>query len=630
MAQEAFGLMAPPLTPRELFDGSVHYEIPPFQRPYVWDEDRQWAPLWADVERVAASVAQSMVDGTDPSVPHHFLGAVVYERKPPIVGDVTRFPVVDGQQRMTTMQVLLDAVHQVFVDRGHADMAEDLARLVTNSGSKHRNKPERFKLWPSRPDRAGFERAMDPESGPAMEHRLLDAHSFFRAEASAFLEGAPDLDGNRPPGDELQRVEALSSALQDRLVVVAINLPFGADSQIIFETLNDRGMPLLKADLIRNWVFRRGQELGGDTEEWADSHWAEFDDEWWREEIQQGRQTRSRIDIFLHYWLTMREREEVPSEQVFRVFSNHARGRMHDLSSAEEFLVELTNDADTFRRVTEDGVGAIGASFFTRVVGVMEQGSTTPLLLWLLSKNHAVPELQIRIGLDALESWVIRRSLLKMTMKDVNKFMVSILKAIDPESADSVGELIRSVLSRQSADARAWPTDEQMLQRLPAQSLWGSVRQSRLREVIWAVEEHLRNLKTESLPQPAHLELEHILPRGWREHWNTRPELDREAVERRHAVIHTIGNLTLVTKHLNIELSNRPWTDAAAGGLSKGGEAGKGKRTLLHDYSLLLLSKELVQEHPDEWTETAIATRGERMTRRICDVWPGPDEELTR
>ena len=116
MSAEVLGLKAPPLTPRELFEGNVHYEIPPYQRPYVWDEDRQWAPLWADVARVADSVALALEAGGEPKVPHHFLGAVVYERKPPVVGDVTRFPVVDGQQRMTTLQVLLDAVQRLDKD----------------------------------------------------------------------------------------------------------------------------------------------------------------------------------------------------------------------------------------------------------------------------------------------------------------------------------------------------------------------------------------------------------------------------------------------------------------------------------------------------------------------------------
>ena len=90
----------------------------------------------------------------------------------------------------------------------------------------------------------------------------MSAHVFFKHERERWLVGEPDDDGVVPPGVETLRVEALSSTLQDRLVLVAIDLSGHDDSQLIFETLNHRGTPLLKADLIKNWVFLRGQAVG--------------------------------------------------------------------------------------------------------------------------------------------------------------------------------------------------------------------------------------------------------------------------------------------------------------------------------------------------------------------------------
>lgn len=209
-------------------------------------------------------------------------------------------------------------------------------------------------------------------------------------------------------------------------------------------------------------------------------------------------------------------------------------------------------------------------------------------------------------------------------MKDVNRFMVTILKGLEGESGAQAGHVVQRLLAQQTADARIWPTNEQMLERLPFQSLYGSVRQSRLREVLWAVENYIRDDKSEALPQPPLLEVEHILPKAWDDYWNPAPGLDKDAAATRHWVKNGLGNLTLITKHLNINLSNRPWTDAAAAVLSKGGEPGKGKRTLLQEYSLLRLSKELVQENPESWDEARISARGKLMTKRICEVWPGP------
>lgn len=114
-------------SPRELFEGKEHYEIPAFQRPHVWNEEEQWAPLWDDVRHVAESFVEAKLKDpeAEPEV-QHFLGAVVYESKKPVAGDVTRQDVIDGQQRMTTIQILIDTVHEVVLERGHHDLAESL------------------------------------------------------------------------------------------------------------------------------------------------------------------------------------------------------------------------------------------------------------------------------------------------------------------------------------------------------------------------------------------------------------------------------------------------------------------------------------------------------------------------
>lgn len=621
-------MKADALSPRQLFDGNVHYEIPAFQRPYVWTLDDQWAPLWADVIRVAESVLKSG-DDDDAKAPHHFLGAVVYDSKRHTVGDVARHSVIDGQQRTTTLQVMIDAVQQVIAELGHDLMASDLQRLILNSAPVFSDRPERFKLWPSRQDRAAFSQAMDPR--PAWkggEHRIIDAHDFFRTEALAWLTAIPDPDGDGAPGTEAERVAALSETLQNRLYVVAINLTGHDDAQLIFETLNDRGTPLLKADLIKNWVFQRGEQLGADVERWSETHWVDFDDDWWREEITQGRTTRSRIDIFLQYWLTMRMREEVRTENVFRVFTEYATPLMTYVDNADSFLGGLRNDANTFRNLGDLPSGSPEGRYYSNVIETMELGATSPLLLWMLSENHKVPDDQVAVGLGAVESWVIRRTLLRRTMKDINKMMVSILKMLEGRDVAEVGDAVRDYLAAQSADSRYWPSDKEMIAELPMTRVYGNIRQSRLRVVLEAIEQKLRTERNEQITMQSKLELEHVMPQGWRTHWDTEPPMPPEDASARDHRINTIGNLTLVTKSLNGSLSNRPWTDAEAKGLKEGGAAGEGKRTLLNSYSLLVLTKDIVVNHPDRWTDGDIAARSRELTRTICDIWQGPPEAI--
>lgn len=621
-------MKADALTPRQLFDGNVHYEIPAFQRPYVWNVDDQWAPLWADVVRVAENVLTAASDEAA-NAPHHFLGAVVYESKRHTVGDVARHNVIDGQQRTTTLQVMLDAVQQVIAELGHDLMAYDLERLILNAAPVFAGKPERFKLWPSRIDRAAFGQAMDPQPGwTSGDHRILDAHAFFRREAHAWLTAEPDPDGDAAPGTEAERVAALSETLQNRLYVVAINLTGHDDAQLIFETLNDRGTPLLKADLIKNWVFQQGERVGANVERWSETHWVDFDDDWWRGEISQGRHSRSRIDVFLQYWLTMRLSEEVRTEDVFRTFIRHAAPFMSDLDKADSLLGAMRNDANTFRNLANLPENSPEGHYYARVVETMELAATSPLLLWMLSENHKVPDDQIAVGLGAMESWVIRRTLLRRTMKDVNKMMVTILKLLADRDVSVAGEAVRDFLAAQTADSRTWPNDEEMLEVLPKSRVYGNIRQGRLRVVLEAVEHKLRTDRHEQITMHSKLELEHVMPQGWRTHWDPDPGLSPEEAAARDLLVNTIGNLTLVTKSLNGSLSNRPWTDTAAAGLKEGGEADKGKRTLLASYSLLALTKDIVSTHEHAWTDEDVSTRSRDLTRVISAIWPGPPTNI--
>ena len=343
-------MKADALTPKDLFEGKVQFEVPSFQRPYVWTEEDQWAPLWADLKRVAIAVINAGDDQDKlKELGAHFLGAVVLKEITHHAGDVARSAVIDGQQRMTTLQILLDATHAVVDELDYEDEAEFLTDLILNAAKKFAGTKDRFKLWPSRSDRAAFAFAMDGAGmSPVAEHRITEAHAFFQGEVRRWIVAGGDED-EPPAADQDARVAALADVLQSRVYLVAINLGLNDDDQLIFETLNDRGTPLLAADLIKNWVFQLGEALHADTEKWADKYWAEFDEDWWRQEISQGRHLRSRIDIFVQYWLTMRTKEEIPTEGVFRRFREYA-GRAGDgVGAAERLLEELSRDADTFR-----------------------------------------------------------------------------------------------------------------------------------------------------------------------------------------------------------------------------------------------------------------------------------------
>ena len=547
---------------------------------------------------------------------------MVIKQLPAVAGDPARHSVIDGQQRLTTLQILLDAIQLVTQEHGDEDDAETLMELVANSAKRFRGTPKRFKLWPSRIDRPAFEHVMDNDlkvPSEFAESRIAAAHDFFCQTVREWA----GIDDEGESSQVVGRLRLLAEVVQQQLVIVAINLDQKDDDQLIFETLNDRGTPLLAADLIKNMVFQRGEDLGADVDTWGEKYWADFDEEWWRQEVQQGRLFRSRIDLFLQYWLTMSVQDEIPAEKVFAHFREYAAPQLTTADKATQLLVRLRRDADTFRGFAELDPSSTPGRFYARVVEGLELGATIPLLLWLISGNHDLPAGAVHRALGAVESWCVRRTLLRATMKDVNRFVIALIKRLDNLPADQVGEGTAEFLLDQTAESRAWPTDEQLTQDLPDSKLYGNIRQNRLCIVLSAVEQKRRSEHSEDVSLPVNLQIEHVMPQKWRAHWSGNFASDASASGRRDRLVQTIGNLTLVTGRLNVSLSNRPWLDSDAAAVAPSGpQAGKGKRSLIDKYSLLMLNKEIVREHPEAWTEEDITARGQAIANDIVAIWP--------
>ncbi len=98
--------------PQAVFIQPQHLVVPPFQRPYVWEKDEQWAPLWQDVRRLAAIRLDEPF-----AEPTHFLGAIVVQAQESILAGLTAHSIIDGQQRLTTLQLLMDAAGSAVEDR---------------------------------------------------------------------------------------------------------------------------------------------------------------------------------------------------------------------------------------------------------------------------------------------------------------------------------------------------------------------------------------------------------------------------------------------------------------------------------------------------------------------------------
>ena len=128
---------------------------------------------------------------------------------------------------------------------------------------------------------------------------MVEAYFFFFGQLKRFFSGE---NGENPLAGDVpiaNRVNECFQTLRSTLMVVVIDLQQGDDPQIIFETLNARGEPLLPADLLRNYIFFRANRAGLDIDKTYKTYWSSFDAEFWREEVKQGRLTRPRSDLFM-------------------------------------------------------------------------------------------------------------------------------------------------------------------------------------------------------------------------------------------------------------------------------------------------------------------------------------------
>ena len=576
---------------QQLFFKPVRYEIPAIQRRYVWNQVEQWEPLWNDVaDKTESYLAYGRASA-------HFLGAIVIQDQPTQFDRPEAWTVVDGQQRLTTMQLLLDAAQEVFARRGYKINAQRLSKLVLND--EIYGGDDVFKLSPTLNDRQAFQQAMDNEleNDVFEESSIVQAHEFFKDQIRDWLDELPDQAD--------QRVVALESTLTYLLQIVVITISSSEVAHVVFETLNARGTPLLESDMVKNFVMQEA----GITDEADETKVWEFSDDWWQHEITQGRLVRPRVDVLLNYWLVIRKKNDVASNQIFYTFRNEFNEFKKSGGSIGDITVDIARVGKAYRKLEETGIEGLETFLYRR--RVMQAGVLNLPLLWLLSRE--VPHQQMKKAILALESFLVRRMVCGMTTSDYNRLFIGLVDELDKTGVDQAGEVVVGFLKRQETWTRQWPNNGQFEWAFRERKVYGPMTQGRIRLVLEGIEEELRMNWAEDPSVPkGRLAIEHIMPQKWHQNWKLPDDVDDEAqtTDTRDRIIHTLGNLTLTSKKLNSSLSNAPWDM---------------KREGLGEHSVLFLNKTLLNEAPDVWDEAAIEERARRLCATAIKVWPHAD-----
>jgi uncharacterized protein with ParB-like and HNH nuclease domain len=302
-------------TPQLIFMQPQRLIVPLFQRPYVWNEKNQWEPLWDDLERLADRLL-----GEPQAKPFpHFLGAVVLQQTLTPTGTMQERTIIDGQQRLTTLQLLFDALHAELAAVSATAPAQRIESLVVNPQAFWTRPEDRFKVWPTNRDRPSFHAVMSaapPVNYEALGHggaRMVDAHRYFSEEARNWL-------NREGPSQTAARAAAIERVARELLQIVVIELAADENAQEIFETLNARGAALTPADLIKNYIFQRLSEVNSDVEIAYENHWKEFETAFWEAEINVGRLKQPRSSTFFRHWLVARTGDDIAANEVFKRF----------------------------------------------------------------------------------------------------------------------------------------------------------------------------------------------------------------------------------------------------------------------------------------------------------------------
>jgi len=598
----------------------------------------QWQPLWEDIIEQTSQVSLHKSNSKS-AIRKHFLGALVLSQLPTSVRQVAASEIIDGQQRLLTLQVFLAAFRDSTKYLNDEFLTLQLKRLTTNPPPVY-GENEQYKVWPTGafqddlknvmeagapealspkyPQRNRFGRMTPPRPG------VVEAYLYFNQVIRSYLAAEVDNDiddSSRPPTEEeiKQRANDLYDAVLKYIQIVEIQLDAEDDPQVIFETLNYRGVPLEPSDLVRNYLFLSANRTGKDVIALYNKYWNDFDEKstatgkFWKEKERQGRFFRSRLDLFFFHYLTYRSEHEIKMGPLYQEFKNWWEEPETRNIESELELIQKTS-ASFSSLLTIDDTTRFGV--FAQRLRILDMTTIYPFLLWLCEyRDQIAPDEFDGILID-LESYVVRRAISRLTPKNYNRIFLTLLAKMSQAGIPNRISIQKELLAL-TGDSGIWPKDDEFIQTLITESFYDLLGPRRTRMVLTAIELASRTTKNEGdyikLPINNNLTVEHIMPQGFNSNDWPYPNPDGDVAENlriRRVVIHGIGNLTLLTQPLNSDVSNGPF---------------RTKRPEITGKSLLVLNSYLQQfSDNDVWNEKTIFERSLKLTELAMKVWPYP------
>ena len=548
----------------EYFNGEQQNLIPLFQRPYTWTESN-WQILWDDL----------MVQYEADDAGAHFMGAIVSvpARSTPV--GVTKYLIIDGQQRLTTVSILLCALRDV-LDANSASRIQEV--YLTN---RFRDPEDTLKFVPTQVDRDVYRAiALDrqvPENDKNV--RMAAAYHFFKK----LLKGS---DRNDDASVDPSKV---LSTLEQSLQVVMINLADDDDPYLIFESLNFKGEPLNQADLVRNYVlmrFKHTISAGGEQERVYSKYWVPLE-----------KMLASNLTEFLRHY-TMKDGDDIKKGGIYAAIRKRLKGMNSTLEVESEiesmqkfgefyssFLVPGQEKKVLIRNCLEDIKEIKVTTFY-------------PLLLRLFDAHQTdhLNDTELEKCLRLIESLIVRRAVCGVPTNALNKIFPQLVLAKNFPTKDHFRWLHRT-LSSFSGSGR-FPRDAEFEAAFTTQAQYG---RGTTRFILCRLEKSFNHKETVDLSTAT---IEHVLPQTMNDEWRSELGADSENI---HAtLINTFGNLTLTG--YNSELGNLPFPEK------------KAKLETTH----IELNRWILEQ--ENWREIDIKNRAKSLCLIANSIWISPSD----
>lgn len=554
-------------TIKELIEGTKQFEVPIWQRQYTWGP-REQDQLWEDLREQFDHLANGNPTGG------HFVGTFVLSPRDPSATGITHFLVVDGQQRLTTLMLLLCAIRDVAAVDDPAAVNRYNGLYLVNQYAEGEN---RYRLLPTEADREPFLQRVDGDPDSGSGDPITAAYRRLRGH----VEGLVSECGG-------ESIPALTAAVVERFELVEITTQKEDNVHRIFQSLNGTGTPLNQADLLRNHIFMLLPARGT----------AVYQQVWQPMEQLIGvdnLQGLARVDL-------LRRGDDTPRDHVYEAHQRLLTPIADDEAAVEERVRDLAYRAGLYKRLI-DPDSEQHAATAEGLARLARWGAQTshPLLIEALDlrEQGILDNVQLAEAVSLVESFLVRRQLARIPTNALNRIFVQLVPKL-PKDGSFVKELHREL----SRDRLYWPGDQEIVEALRKQPFFHIGRSNQRKLILESLERSFGHPELIDF-EGSNLTVEHIMPQTLSPEWiDHLEELGDDPNVVHTELVHTLGNLTLTA--FNGTLSNNPFE----------------RKAQIYDASHLELNRALAEN--EAWGRSQILARAESLAEQVATIWPAP------